>query len=156
MEEILEAIDAVMEINGIKEGIIAIKKSNNSLIKQFQNYLGTYPKIKVVGVNDIYPMGWERTLITKVKHVDYHKLPLEKGIVVNNISTMYAIYQALKYRLPLIERVVTFTGENLKNPQNVRVRIGTSFNDVIENLGGVKVLEDSKTIAGGPMMGSLV
>lgn len=156
MEEILEAIDAVMEINGIREGIIAIKKSNSSLIKQFQNYLGTYPKIKVVGVNDIYPMGWERTLITKVKHVDYHKLPLEKGIVVNNISTMYAIYQALKYHYPLIERVVTFTGENLKKPQNVLVKVGTSFADVIDNLGGVNITKDCQIIAGGPMMGSLV
>ena len=156
MEEILEAIDAVMEINGIKEGIIAIKKNNGNLIKQFQNYLGTYPKIKVVGVNDIYPMGWERTLISKVKHVDYHKLPLEKGIVVNNVSTMYSIYQALKYNIPLIERVVTFTGENLNNPQNVLVRVGTSFQDVIENIGGIKTASDLQIIAGGPMMGTRV
>lgn len=153
MEELLEAIDAVIEINGIKEGIIAIKKSNNNLIKKFSNYLGTYPKIKVVGVNNIYPAGWERSLITKVKGVDYHSLPLEKGIVVNNISTMYAIYEALKYNRPLVERIVTFTGENLKNPQNVLVKIGTPATDVISYLGGTNN-DNYLLIAGGPMMGN--
>lgn len=153
MEELLEVVDAVMEINGIKEGIIAIKKSNNELIKKFYNYLGTYPKIKVVGVNNIYPAGWERGLITKVKGVDYHKLPLEKGIVVNNVSTMLAIYEALKYHKPLVERIVTFTGEDLKESQNILVKIGTLASDVIEHIGGT-VKENYLLIAGGPMMGS--
>lgn len=153
LEEVLEAMDAVIEINGIKEGIIAIKKSNSDLIKRFSNYLGTYPKIKVVGVDNIYPAGWERSIITKVKGVDYHSLPLEKGIVVNNVSTMYAIYEALKYHKPLVERIVTFTGESLKSPQNVLVKNGTLVTDIIEYLGGT-INNDYLLIAGGPMMGS--
>lgn len=153
LEEVLEAMDAVIEINGIKEGIIAIKKSNSDLIKRFSNYLGTYPKIKVAGVDNIYPAGWERSIITKVKGVDYHSLPLEKGIVVNNVSTMYAIYEALKYHKPLVERIVTFTGESLKSPQNVLVKNGTLVTDIIEYLGGT-INNDYLLIAGGPMMGS--
>lgn len=153
LEEVLEAMDAVIEINGIKEGIIAIKKSNSDLIKRFSNYLGTYPKIRVVGVDNIYPAGWERSIITKVKGVDYHSLPLEKGIVVNNVSTMYAIYEALKYHKPLVERIVTFTGESLKAPQNVLVKNGTLVTDIIEYLGGT-INNDYLLIAGGPMMGS--
>ena len=153
LEEVLEAMDAVIEINGIKEGIIAIKKSNSDLIKRFSNYLGTYPKIRVVGVDNIYPAGWERSIITKVKGVDYHSLPLEKGIVVNNVSTMYAIYEALKYHKPLVERIVTFTGESLKTPQNVLVKNGTLVTDIIEYLGGT-INNDYLLIAGGPMMGS--
>ena len=153
MDEILEAMDAVMEINGIKEGIIAIKKSERELIKQFNNYLGTYPKIKVVGVSNIYPNGWERQLINLVKKVDYHILPLERGIVVNNVSTMYAIYEALKYQRPLFERIITFTGEQLNKPCNVLVKIGTSILDVISYLEGTKN-KDYLLIAGGPMMGS--
>ena len=153
LEEVLEAMDAVIEINGIKEGIIAIKKSNSDLIKRFSNYLGTYPKIKVVGVDNIYPAGWERSIITKVKGVDYHSLPLEKGIVVNNVSTMYAIYEALKYHKPLVERIVTFTGESLKSPQNVLVKNGTLVTDITEYLGGT-INNDYLLIAGGPMMGS--
>lgn len=156
IEEILEAIDAVIEINGIKEGIIAIKKSNKNLIKMFANYLGTYPKIKVKGVNNIYPAGWERTLINKVKGVEYNKLPLEKGIVVNNVSTMYAIYEALKYHKPLVDRVVTFTGENLNNPQNVLVKTGTLANDVINYLGGINNSVNGLLISGGPMMGKCI
>ena len=153
LEEVLEAMDAVIEINGIKEGIIAIKKSNSDLIKRFSNYLGTYPKIRVVGVDNIYPAGWERSIITKVKGIDYHSLPLEKGIVVNNVSTMYAIYEALKYHKPLVERIVTFTGESLKSPQNVLVKNGTLVTDIIEYLGGT-INNDYLLIAGGPMMGS--
>ena len=153
LEELLEAMDAVIEINGIKEGIIAIKKSNSDLIKRFSNYLGTYPKIRVVGVDNIYPAGWERSIITKVKGIDYHSLPLEKGIVVNNVSTMYAIYEALKYHKPLVERIVTFTGESLKSPQNVLVKNGTLVTDIIEYLGGT-INNDYLLIAGGPMMGS--
>lgn len=154
-EEILEAIDAIMEINGIKEGIIAIKKCYPDLIKQFQNYLGTYPKIKIAKVDNIYPMGWERTLITKVKHVDYNNLPLEKGIVVNNISTIYAIYEALKYNKPVIDRMITFTGEGLNNPKNIIVKVGTSVEEIIEKIGGKKE-ENCLVIAGGPMMGNAI
>lgn len=152
-EEILESIDAVMEINEIKEAIIAIKKTNPSLIEHFKNYLGTYPKIKVIGVSDYYPIGWERLLINKLKKVDYHLLPLEKGIVVNNVSTMYAIYEALKFNRPIFERVVTFTGENLNNPQNMLVRIGTDINDIINHLGGPKNTKNFSIIAGNPMTG---
>lgn len=155
MEDILEAIDAVVEINGIKEGIIAIKESNKELIKQFENYLGTYPRIKIAKVNNLYPMGWERTLITRIKHVDYRSLPLEKGIVVNNLSTMYAIYEALKYQKPVLERVVTFTGEGLKNPQNVLVRVGTLVSDVVKHIGGI-VKDDNQLVAGGPMTGHAI
>lgn len=152
MEDILEAMDAVIEINGIKEGIIAIKRSNKELIKQFQNYLGTYPKIKIAKVPNIYPAGWERTLIEKVKHVEYHSLPLEKGIVVNNLSTMYAIYEALKFQKPVLERVVTITGEGLKQPSNVFVKLGTLVTDIIENIGGI-TNQNNSLVAGGPMMG---
>lgn len=153
MDEILEAIDAVMEINSIKEGIIAIKKSEKELIKKFNNYLGTYPKIKVVGINNIYSNGWERKLINIIKHIDYHILPLEKGIVVNNVSTMYAIYEALKYQKPLFERFVTFSGKNLNKPCNVLVKVGTLAVDVLEFLEGPKN-KDYLLIAGGPMMGN--
>jgi electron transport complex protein RnfC len=152
-EEILETIDAILEINNIKEAIIAIKKGNSDLKKIFNNFIGTYLKIKLVEVPNLYPMGWERSLIRQVKHVNYKKLPIEKGIVVNNISTIYAIYEALKIGKPLIERVVTFTGDMLKGPQNVLVKIGTPASEVVEFIGGYKRNKDIKFIAGGPMMG---
>lgn len=154
-EEILEAIDAIMEINGIKEAFLAIPK-DSKLTKKIENFLGTYPRIKLIFVPNMYPMGWERNLVKYVKKTTYDKLPIEKGIVVNNVSTIYSIYSALKYRKPLFERVVTFTGNILKKPQNICVKVGTRAIDVIESIEGYKRNKDIILIAGGPMMGTSI
>jgi len=152
-EEILETIDAIREINNIDEAIIAIKSYNTELKEIIDNYIGTYLKISVVLVPNIYPMGWEKSLVKYIKKTDYEKLPMEKGIIVNNVSTIYAIYEALKYKKPLTERIVTFTGENLKRPQNVMIKIGTSASEVIQKVGGLNKSEPTY-VAGGPMMGN--
>lgn len=151
-EEILETIDAILGINNISEAIIGVKETNSELIKELNKYIGSYLKIKIYEVPNKYPMGWERTLIKEIKKVEYDKLTLEKGIIVNNISTIYSIGEAIRYNKPLIERIVTFTGEGLKKPQNVLVKVGTSIKDILEFIGGVK--KDTVLIAGGPMMGS--
>ena len=151
-EEILETIDAIREINNIDEAIIAIKNTNSELKEIIDNYIGTYLKLKVVEVPNLYPMGWEKNLVKYIKKTDYSKLPMEKGIIVNNVSTIYAIYEALKYKKPLTERIVTFTGENLKRPQNVLVRIGTPASEIIKKVGGLNNKEVT-FITGGPMMG---
>jgi len=152
-EEILEAIDAILEINNIDEAIIATKKSNTTLNKILTNFLGTYLKIKLVNVPNVYPMGWERDLVKKVKGISYNKYPIEKGIVVSNVSTIFSIYEALKLEKPVIERVVTFTGEMLKEPQNILVKIGTPVSEVIASIGGYKRNKELVFVAGGPMMG---
>ena len=151
-DEILETIDAIREINDIDEAIIAIKATNTELKNFIDNFIGTYLKIKIVLVPNIYPIGWEKSLIKYIKKIDYQNLPIEKGIVVSNVSTIYAIYEALKYKKPLTERIVTFTGENLKRPQNVMVKMGTSASEIIKKVGGVNN-KDALYIAGGPMMG---
>ena len=66
-----------------------------------------YLRIKIKKVPNVYPMGWEKSLVESACGVTYKKLPSEKGIIVQNISTIYAIYEALKYNKPLVERVVT-------------------------------------------------
>ena len=151
-EEILEAIDAIMRINNIKEAYLAISK-DSKLIKIVESYLGTYPRIKLVPVLNRYPMGWERNLVKYIKKTTYDRLPIEKGIVVNNVATVYSIYSALKYNKPLFERVITLTGEVLKKPQNVCVKVGTMAKDVIEYIDGYKRNKDIVIVAGGPMMG---
>ena len=152
-EEILETIDAILEINHIQNAIIAIKKNNSKLLQAFQTRIGTYVNIKIVEVPNLYPMGWEKQLVQFVTGNTYDKLPIEIGTVVNNISTIYAIYQALKKGTPLIERIVTITGEMLKQPTNVLVKIGTPIHEVIEAIGGMKRTKDILCIVGGPMMG---
>lgn len=152
-EEILEGIDALVEINHAEEAIIAIKKGETELKKHLDNFSGTYLKIRVVEVPNFYPMGWERNLVKYITKKTYVRFPIEKGIIVNNLATVYAIYEALKLDRPLTERIVTFTGEALKNPQNVLVKIGTPVNEVIEAIGGY-VQDELKLVAGGPMMGT--
>lgn len=152
--EILESIDAIMEINKIEECFIAIKSENKKIKEIINNYIGTYLKIKLVEVPNLYPMGWEKSLVKYIKKVDYEKLPIEKNIVVENISTIYAIYSALKYNKPLIERIVTITGDMIKNPTNVLVKVGSNLSEVIESITGIKRNNDIVFIAGGPMMGT--
>lgn len=155
-EEILETIDAIMEINDIDEAIIAIKKSNIELKKCLDDFLGTYLNIRVSTVPDLYPMGWERNLVRYIKKEQYEHVPIECGIVVNNVSTIYAIYEALKYRKPLTERIVTISGNLAQEPINVLVPIGTLVKDVIDSVVGIKDSNHVLLIAGGPMMGKTV
>ena len=149
--ELLEGINNIIKINKINNAILAIKKTNVEVIKKFKEIIDKYPKIELRIVRDIYPMGWERTLIKEVTKKEYNILPIELGIVVNNISTIFAINNALKHDIPLVERIITITGENVKNPGNVMVKIGTSVNEILKFMGGI--LDDSVLINGGPMMG---
>lgn len=153
-EEVLETVDAIMEINHIDCAIIAVSKSNTELIHKLNNFIGTYLNIKVKVMPNIYPIGWERSLVREVCYTNYNDVPLEKGIVVNNVSTIYAIYEALKYHKPMIDRVVTFTGEAFKQPCNVKIKIGTLAKDVITSLIGYQDIEEIQLVAGGPFMGN--
>lgn len=153
-QEILEVIDAIMTINKIDNGFIAIKKNNKKIIDIYNNYIGTYPNIKIVEVNNLYPMGWEKNLINVVLNKTYVKLPSEVNTVVNNLSTVYAIYNLLKKHRPITERVITISGDCVKNPKNVLVKIGTPVKEILKELG----IDDRKVIfiANGPMMGTNV
>lgn len=152
-EEILETIDAILEINNIPEAIIAIKENNETLKKMFNNYVGTYLKIKIKTVPDHYLAGWEKNIVSSLLHKEYIKSPTEIGVVVNNISTIYAIYEALKYNKPLIERIITFSGDKLKTPKNVLVKIGTPAIEILNELG---LENNSLIVSGGPMRGKTV
>lgn len=148
-EEILETIDAILDINKMDECFIVMKKTNIKLKQSFDNFIGTYLKIKIIMIDNYYPAGWERTLVSFVKGVEYERFPIEQGIIVNNISTIYAIYEALKFNKPLVERVVTFTGDNIKNPANILIKSGTLVQDVLDVVG----FTGNLLISGGPMMG---
>lgn len=150
-KEIVKTLHWIMRAMSINECFIAIKVHNPLLKEKLLTVADKYKKIKVIEVPNLYPMGWEKSLVRYIKHTDYQKIPIEKGIVVNNLSTIYAIHQLLKYRKPLTERMVTFTGEGMKNPCNVQVKIGTKIEDILSLLGGIE--KKSTLIVGGPMMG---
>lgn len=150
-EEILETIDAILEINHMDEAIVVIKENNEVIRQLFDDYVGTYLKIKVKCVKDYYPAGWERNIIKDVLKKEYDSIPSECGVVVNNISTIYAIYEALKYNKPLIERIITITGDKFN--ENIMVKVGTSVSEIIKSL----CLDKSGImVSGGPMMGNRV
>lgn len=149
---ILETISAIMKINNIKKCYIAYKENNSVVKESFSTYINKYKNIELAPVKNMYPMGWEKHIIKSVLNVEYDKYPSEKGIVVNNVSTIFAIYKALKYQRGISKRIVTITGEGFTNPVNVLAKIGTKMNVIVKNIGKYKGAE-LKFITGGPMMG---
>ncbi len=155
-EEILESIDAIMEIMGIEKTYIAISEKNQKVIKKFLKYINTYPNIKIYGLMDAYPTGYERYLVNEITGLNYDKLPIEVGTIVNNVSTIYAIYEMLKYNKPLTERIVTISGPGIKKQANYKVKIGTNFSEIILKTEGYAKLKNPILVAGGAMMGTSI
>nr|WP_072537709.1 electron transport complex subunit RsxC [Anaerococcus mediterraneensis] len=149
----LKAVDA-------KDGVIAIEDNKPEAYKTMTQALADFAKennfganIKVVSMKTKYPQGDEKRLINAIldREVPSGGLPMDVGAIVSNISTVNAIYEALYMDKPLYERIVTVTGKTVKNPTNMRVRIGITFGDLIEEAGGAE--EIAKVINGGPMCG---
>lgn len=152
-EEILEAIDAIMEIMHIEKAYIALTEDNNIIIKRFLKYINTYPNIKIYSVPNVYPIGYERFLIRQILGLEYNKLPSDIGVITENVSTIYAIYEALKYHKPLTKKIVTISGPGIKNPSNYTVKIGTNFSEIVDKCNLYKDIKDTVIVAGGAMMG---
>jgi len=152
-EIILEAIDAIMKINGIKKCFIAYKKHNKIISNSFMKYINNYENMYLAPVNDLYPMGWERSIIKSVLKLDYDRFPSEIGVVVNNVSTIFAIYKALKFQRAITKRIVTISGENFSEPVNVLAKVGTDFSTIIRKIGSYVDKKNIRIISGGPMMG---
>lgn len=156
-EEILETIDAMMEILKIDKCYIAVKENNDKVINKYLKYINSYPNIKLYGIIDAYPSGWERYLVKTICGIEYDKYPVEKNIIVDNVETIYAIYELLKYNRPLTERVITINGEGFANKVNVRVKVGTLASELISSLDGYSKKEkDYLFIAGGPLSGKSI
>jgi len=150
-KEIIDTIYRIMEINNIRKSYIGLKKDNKKVIDALKKYIKD-KKIEIKELPSLYPMGWERSLIKQITNITYDKLPIEKNIVVNNISTIYAINEMFKGK-PLYERVITITGNVVENPKVLKVKNGTLVKDILKE---VKIKDDYTIIAGGPMMGKEV
>ena len=111
-------------------------------------------KIEVKALKTKYPQGGERMLIKVLtgKMLNSKMLPIDVGCIVDNVATTIAINQAVRYNQPLFSKVMTISGEGIK-PCNIEVPLGTSFQFIVDQLGGLKG-EIKKLICGGPMMGS--
>lgn len=156
-EELLKGIKLLMEACGAKTAVIGIEQNKPDAIEKLTELTKNLENIRVAGVPVEYPQGGERQLINTLtgKEVPVGGLPLDIGIVVNNVATAVAVHYAVNEGLPLIDRVVTVSGKGVVKPQNVRVRIGTPISDLLEFCGGMT--EDTvKVVNGGPMMGKAV
>ena len=135
---------------GVRDVYIGIEKNKPEAIEAFSGVSG----IKVKVLSSEYPQGGEKQLIKNIlgKEIPRGKLPFDIGVLVQNVATVYAIYEAVYKGKPLFERIVTVTGSCLESPKNLLVRIGTPIKDLIEFCGPLKDLP-AKIIIGGPMMG---
>ena len=154
-DEILVGLDLIMKAVGVQKGYIGIENNKPDAIKLLTEKARRYPNIEVVPLKVKYPQGGEKQLIAAITGREVPAppaIPINVGAVVQNVGTVYAIYEAVMKNKPLFERVITVTGKGLKNPSNLLARIGTPMSQLIEECGGLP--EDSgKIIGGGPMMG---
>ena len=153
-EEIIYGLKAVMKLFGLKEGYIGIEDNKPDGIKSMKEALGDDSSVKVCVLKAKYPQGSEKHLIKAItkKEVPSGKLPVDVGAIVINVDTAVSIANTLKTGRPVVDRVVTVTGDGINSPCNLRVAIGTPFNEIIKEAGGLKS-NVKKLISGGPMMG---
>ncbi|MFH1283295.1 MAG: electron transport complex subunit RsxC [bacterium] len=156
-ERILIGIKLLLKGLGINNAYLAIEDNKPKAIELMREALKKITDINLVILKTKYPQGSEKQLIEAItkRKVPVGKLPLDVGVVVQNVGTAKAVADAVLEGKPLIERVLTVTGSNIKNPGNFLVRIGSKFSDIIEFCGG-PYEELSKVIMGGPMMGIAV
>ena len=155
-EEILECIDAIIDIMGIEKAYIAINEKNEMVIDKFLKHINTYPNIKIYPVIDAYPSGYERYLVGEILGLSYNKTPIEVGVINENVSTIYAIYEAMKYHKPLIDRIVTVSGDGIKEPKNYLLKIGANFNELLLKTNINKKIKEPVLVCGGAMMGNSI
>jgi electron transport complex protein RnfC len=156
-DKLMHGITYIMKATGAKRATVAIKETKHAAIEVLNNAVKKYNNITVSLLPDVYPAGWEKYIVQNVLGKSYDRLPSEVGAVVNNVATAIAVCEAIEEGKPLIEKVVTITGEGVKNPQNFKVKIGTRVDELINLAGGyVGNLEGAHLIAGGPMTGNAI
>ncbi len=153
-ENVIFGLRAIMKVLDQEKGYIAIENNKPNAIEAMEKALEKYPNIEVKVVEAKYPQGDEKRIISAItgREVPSGGLPMEVGCVVNNIGTSNAIAEAILEGKPVMERVVTLTGDALMEPKNLISKVGTPFNELIAQAGGFKG-EPGKIIMGGPMMG---
>lgn len=153
-EEIIVGTKILMKALGVEKAIIGIENNKTDAIRYLSGLCNSGDGITIEALKVKYPQGGEKQLVKSLinKDVPSGGLPIDVHAVVQNVSTAFAVYEAVQKNKPLFERLVTVTGESLKTPCNLRVRMGTPVSKLIEFAGGLP--EDTgKIINGGPMMG---
>lgn len=153
-EKVIGGLKIVLRLFDNAQGILAVEDNKPDCISLLKQLTKDEKNITVKALKTKYPQGAERQLIyaTCGRQINSAMLPADAGCVVDNVDTLVAIYRAVTEGHPLMERIVTVTGDAIVNPRNFRVRIGTNYRQLIEEAGGFKGTPE-KIICGGPMMG---
>lgn len=152
--QIIEGAKAVLKLLPNAKAVVAIEDNKPDAIKAMEELVSSEDKITVQPVKTKYPQGGERQLIYAItkRKINSKMLPADKGVIVVNTATCFAVYEAVYKNMPLIHRAMTITGEGVNTPCNLDVPLGVSHAYVLEKAGGAKE-EAVKFISGGPMMG---
>ncbi len=153
-ERVITGMKCILKLFDHAQGILAVEDNKPECISLLKQLTKNEPRISVKALKTKYPQGAERQLVyaTTGRKINSSMLPADVGCVVNNVDTIVAVCRAVTEGRPLMERIVTVTGDAIANPRNFRVRIGTNYNELVEAAGGFKV-QPEKVVCGGPMMG---
>ena len=154
-QEIVDTFHLIGQAVGAKELVIGIKKAYTKTIEALQGVIGAYPEVRLGLLDEVYPAGDEVVLIYEVtgKVVRPGGLPIEQGVAVFNVETVYNAYRAINQQTPVVDKLVSVVAE-VENPITVRVPIGTSIEETVR-LAGASTTKNSVYFVGGPMMGNI-
>ena len=153
-EELIGGMKIVLRLFDHAKGILGVEDNKPDCIQKLKELTKDEERIEVMPLKTKYPQGGERQLIyaTTGRSINSKMLPADAGCIVDNVATAIAIHEAITLGKPLFERVVTVTGDAIKNPGNFKVKNGTNAAELVEAAGGFKS-QPEKVISGGPMMG---
>ncbi len=155
-KEIVKGLEIMLKLFKNAQGCIVIEENKPEAIDAMKEACSGAERMRVCPVETKYPQGGERSIISVItgKHLKLGMLPMDVGCIVENVSTVRAIYRAVCMNEPLVERGFTVSGEGVAQPCNLIVKIGTPYSKVLEAAGGFpEGVEPKKILCGGPMMG---
>ena len=153
--EIMKTFHMIAETVGAKEAIIGVKKSYKDTVNALNQHLGEFPGMRLALLDEVYPMGDEIVLIYEAtgRVVRPGGLPIEEGVAVFNVETVYNIYRAVEMNHPVTDKLVSVVAE-VEHPVTVRVPLGTPLCEVVA-MAGQTTTKDAVYFVGGPMMGNI-
>lgn len=153
-EKLIEGLKIILRLFDNAKGVLAVEDNKPDCIELLTRLTQNEPRISVCALKTKYPQGAERQIIYAVtgRRINSSMLPADAGCVVDNVDTVVAVYHAVSEGKPLMNRIVTVTGDAVNDPRNFYVRIGMNYKDLIEEAGGLKCTPE-KIVSGGPMMG---
>jgi len=154
-EKLVEGMRIVLQLFPKAKGVFGVEDNKPEAIAKLKDLTKNESRMEVAELTTKYPQGGERQLIYAVtkRSINSKMLPADAGCIVDNVETLVAVYNAVKFGRPLMDRIFTVTGNAVANPQNFKIKIGTGYNELLDAAGGFKTSGCEKLISGGPMMG---